>query len=81
MDPEIKTSMYLNKEDLVITIAAKSLARFVELKLKDADVVFSDNYFDVPPGQEVTITCTKPIDWTLSTAEKALQVYSLYDSF
>jgi beta-mannosidase len=79
-DPEIKTSLHLDKEDLVITVTAKSLARFVELKLKGADVVFSDNYFDVPPGQKVRITCTKPNDLSLSSAEAALSVYSLYEA-
>jgi beta-mannosidase len=80
-DPELKSSIRQENNDLLITLTAKSLARFVELKLLSADVVFSDNYFDVPPGQAVTVTCPMPKEWTLAKAENALKVYSLYDSF
>jgi beta-mannosidase len=45
------------------------------------DVVFSDNYFDLPAGQTVTVTCPLPEGWTLEQARKALQVRSLYDSY
>lgn len=35
-------------QQLVVELTARSLARFVELSLDRADVVFSDNYFDLP---------------------------------
>ena len=57
------------------------MARFVELKLSEADVVFSDNYFDVPAGRGLKVTCPIPDGWTLKKAEDALSVYTLYDSF
>src|SRR5512136_713883 len=66
---------------LVFEAKAKSLARFVELALAGVDVVFSDNYFDVPAGRTVTVTCPLPQGWTLEQARRALRVRSLYNSF
>ncbi len=58
-----------------------SLARFVELELEGADVVFSDNYFDLPAGQSLNVTCPLPEGWTLEQARAAVRVRSLYDSY
>ena len=68
-------------DELVLKLVANSIARFVELKLNGAHVVFSDNYFDVPAGRVVTITCPIPEGWTLEEAKDKLRIYSLYDSF
>jgi beta-mannosidase len=62
-------------------LLAKSLARFVELELEGADVVFSDNYFDLPADRTVTVTCPLPEGWRLEQARAAFHVRSLYDSF
>ncbi|MDY6994655.1 MAG: glycoside hydrolase family 2 protein, partial [Pseudomonadota bacterium] len=64
-----------------IEIVASSLARFVELTLDDADVIFSDNYFDVLPGETVRVTCPLPEGWTVDDLAQSLTVFSLYDSF
>jgi beta-mannosidase len=80
-DPEIKTSIRKTNGELMIAVTAKTLARFVELKFQGVDVTFSDNYFDVPPGQTVTVTCPMPDDWSLIEAENALIVYSLHNSY
>jgi len=56
-------------------------ARFVELALDDADVIFSDNFFDVLPGEQVEILCPIPGGWTVDDLGKSLTVFSLYDSF
>jgi len=80
-DPELKSNVQQHNNELIVKISSKSLARFVEVKLLGADVVFSDNYFDVPVYQPVTVTCPLPQGWTLEKAKEALKVYSLYDSF
>jgi beta-mannosidase len=49
--------------------------------LDDADTIFSDNYFDVLPGQTVEISCRMPDGWTIDDLARSLTVYSLYDSF
>ena len=68
-------------EVLSIEIKADTLARFIELELEGADIVFSDNYFDLPAGATARITCALPGGWTLDKAQAALKVRTLYDSF
>ncbi len=66
---------------LHIDVTARSLARLVEIALDGADVVFSDNYFDLPAGRTVTVTSPLPVGWDASQAEAALRIRSVYDSF
>ena len=81
VEPGIKAELRKVKDELEITLTAHSLARFVELKIAGQDVIFSDNYFDLPAGAVVTITCKMPEGMTLAQARKALEIHSLYDSF
>jgi beta-mannosidase len=71
----------LNGDTLTFNVSAKALARFVELALNGVDVVFSDNYFDVPAGMSVKVTTPLPNGWTLEQAKKTLQVRSLINSY
>lgn len=84
-DPEIALRVAPVVEDgarrLEIRATAGSLARFVELALEGADVVFSDNYFDLPAGREVRVTCPVPAGWTDEQAGSALRVRSLFDTY
>ena len=69
------------KGKLIIDLTSRSLALLVELSLTDADVVFSDNYFNLPAGRTVQVSCPLPAGWTLSRARKAFRLCSVYDSF
>jgi beta-mannosidase len=82
-DPGLTVSMRAAPGGVAFDASARSLARFVELGLEGAgpEVVFSDNYFDVPAGRTVTVTCPLPAGWTLEGARAALHVCSLYNSF
>ena len=80
-DPQIETKVSAANQQFTIQLKAGSLARFVELELDGADVVFSDNYFDLSVGATFVVTCPLPKDWTLAQARAALRVHSLYDSF
>ncbi len=79
--PGITAVCHLQGATLHIELHGRSLARLVELALDGADVVFSDNYFDLPAGRAVTITCPLPSGWTATQAEAALRIRSVYDSF
>jgi beta-mannosidase len=79
--PRIETKVSRATRQLTFQLKASSLARFVELELDGADVVFSDNYFDLPAGQAKTVTCPLPQGWTLEQARSALRFRSLFDSF
>lgn len=80
-DPGLSADVHQKGDQLVLEVTAKSLARFVELSLDGADVVFSDNFFDVPAGRTVIVTCPLPEGWTVEKAREALRLRSLYDSF
>ena len=57
------------------------LARFVWLALDGADVVFNDNYFDVPAGRTMTVRVPALDGWTAERVRASLRVRSLVDSF
>jgi beta-mannosidase len=80
-DPDINVDLSLEADVLALTVTASSLARFVELSFIGVDVVFSDNYFDLPAGRTVTVTCALPDGWSAEQARQALRVRSLYDSY
>jgi len=80
-DPEIQTNIKLEAGSLCIQLFAHSFARLVECALEDADVVFSDNYFDLPANRTATITCPVPDGWKLEDAVKALRISSVYNSY
>ncbi|MBL7201769.1 MAG: glycoside hydrolase family 2 protein [Anaerolineae bacterium] len=81
VDPGLSVDVVQQDDELICAVTARSLARFVELALEGVDVIWSDNYFDVPAGRTVTVTCSLPEGWTLDRARTALQFRSLYDSF
>ncbi len=80
-DPQIEARVEQAGGHLEIALTAQSLARYVEVELGEADVLFSDNYFDLPAGPTALITCPLPAGWTLAMAKKRLRVRSLYDTF
>ena len=81
IEPEITMQLEADHGQLRIQLQAQALARFVEVAFDGADVIFSDNYFDLPAQTTVTITCSLPEGWTLEQAHAALKIRSLYDSY
>lgn len=80
-DPHLSVATEVTGAQLTIRLQASSLARFVELALEGADALFSDNYFDLPAGRPVSITCTVPEGWTPGQAQLALRVQSVFNSY
>jgi len=80
-DPAVKVHMRSEKRRLIVELASRSLALLVEVSLMGAGVIFSDNYFNLPPGRTVMISCTLPAGWTLDRAQKAFHLCSVYDSY
>jgi len=81
VDPCLDVQVTQEGGQAMFTVAARSLARFVELKLEGADAVFSDNYFDVLPGKPVRVSCAMPAGWDLGKVKSALRVMDLFQSF
>jgi beta-mannosidase len=80
-EPALHAKLRKESGQLLIELTSRSLALLVELSLDGADVVFSDNYFNLPAGRMVEISCPLPPGWTLSRARKALSFRSVYDSY
>jgi beta-mannosidase len=80
-DPRLRVEVAPGEAQLAISLQASSLARFVELSVDGADVIFSDNYFDLPAGRTAQRTCPLPQGWTPARTRQALRVRSLFDSF
>jgi beta-mannosidase len=82
VDPGVTATLEENDGHLVATLTSRSLARLVELSFEGADVVFSDNYFDLPAGRPVSVSCPLPAGGcTLAQARDALRLRSVYDSY
>jgi beta-mannosidase len=79
--PQIETTIFARGRQVTIQLKARSLARFVALELDGADVVFSDNFFDMPAGVTAEITCPLPDGWNVKQVKSALRIRSLYDSY
>jgi len=77
--PRIESS--LNKTDggYSITLRTPALARDVYLSFGDLDVQASDNYFDLFPGEPVTVNLKTSS--TIDQLKSALKVTSLTEAF
>jgi beta-mannosidase len=79
--PALSATTRVEGDTLAIELTSRSLARMVELSLEGADVVFSDNYFDLPAGRTVTVTCPLPGGWTADQAGAELKTRTVYESY
>ncbi len=80
-DPQVTSALSAKDDMLSIEVSSKSLARLVEINLNGADVVFSDNYFDLPAQTKVTVTAPMPAGWNLKKAKAALDIRSVFDTY
>jgi beta-mannosidase len=80
-NPAVTANLRAVKGQLMVEATPRSLARLLELSLEGADVIFSDNYFDLPAGRTATVSCPLPAGWTLAQARAALKIRSVYDSY
>lgn len=80
-NPALAVEVHAEGNQAVFSVAARTLARFVELSLEGVDVIFSDNYFDVPCGWSVSVSAPIPAGWSLDQVKQALRFKSLADSF
>lgn len=78
-DPKLHWNIQQEGDHLEISLTGNVFARYVEVQLEGADVVFSDNYFDLPACQTVQIRCALPTGWTVEQARHALHIRSVAD--
>jgi beta-mannosidase len=77
--PKIETTVSGSGQSYQITLRSTELARNVYVSLGDLDVRFSDNYFDLIPGEPLTITIKSTA--TVDRIKQALKVTSLTEAF
>ncbi|MEJ2245360.1 MAG: hypothetical protein P8Y80_04610 [Acidobacteriota bacterium] len=80
-DPQIKGDLTLKEDLLSIELSARSLARLVEISLTGADVIFSDNYFELPAKKFVRVTASLPTGWDLARARSAFRIRSIFNTY
>ncbi len=78
-DPALMVEVAAAEDGVTITVAAQALARFVVLSLPGADVIFSDNFFDLPAHRTAQIAAPLPPGWTVEQFRRSLRVRSLAD--
>ncbi|MDY0342663.1 MAG: glycoside hydrolase family 2 protein [Lentimicrobium sp.] len=62
-DPEIKTRVSDKGDHLVIEISSDKFCKSLMLSSEDDEARFSDNFFDLLPGEVRRITCTTTQRW------------------
>jgi beta-mannosidase len=77
--PGIISTFAGNRGNYTITLSSPKLARDVYLSFGDLDVQCSDNYFDLLPGETVTVTLKSSS--SLDLLKNAFKVVSLVDAF
>src|ERR1700723_1359488 len=77
--PKIETTFNRSGEESTITLQSQKLARNVYLSFGDLDVKISENYFDLLPGEPVTLRLKSPA--TLDQIRDAMKVMSLTEAF
>ena len=60
-EPGIKTSISSNGKAFVIAITTQKLCKNLMLISDNTDVQFSDNFFDMLPGETRVVTCPATI--------------------
>jgi beta-mannosidase len=64
-----------------VRLKSNTLARWIELSVEGLDVVFDDNYFDLPAGRDVTIGFDVPSGWSLDMIRAAFRLRSVADTY
>jgi beta-mannosidase len=75
-DPEITYKIEMHRDSIEITLNSINLAKNVFLYGDGINGQFSDNYFDILPGQEISVTIPKQD--VLSDINKSLKILHLY---
>ena len=82
VNPEISVELSEDNDQLMIELTSRSLALLVELSLAGSEVVFSDNYFNLPAGRtspDYLPNACRLDPWSESKNE--FHVRSVYDSY
>jgi beta-mannosidase len=77
----IETTLASSNGTYAVTLRSPTLARSVYISFGDLDVQTADNYFDLLPGETVTVKLKTPSTVSLDQLKSSMQVISLTDAF
>ena len=77
--PAIHSSVAVRAGGYSVTLRSAMLARDVYLSFGDMDVTLADNYFDLIPGEPITVDLKTSA--TLEQLQQSLKIVSLTDAF
>lgn len=84
LNPELHVEVTDGGDKFILDISGKSFAKFVELDLKRADAIFSDNIFDLTAFKQKRVEIRKEnlsTQLTLEELKQQLCIRSLYDTY
>lgn len=81
MSVHIDTLLENSNGAYTVTLRSPMLARSVYVSFGDLDVQTLDNYFDLLPGEPVTVKLKTPSSVSLDQLKSSMQVISLTDAF
>ena len=79
--PTITTEVTRDRGGFKVKLATDKFAKAVYLAVAEHDGFFSDNYFDLAPGKEVTVEFRSSEPLTLEQFKEQLQIRSVFDAF
>jgi beta-mannosidase len=79
LKPAIKSGLMKNGDGYTLTLQSPVLARNVYVSFGDLEITPSDNYFDLLPGEQVTVQIKSLA--TLRQIRQAMRTFSLTDAF
>ncbi|HJU56275.1 MAG TPA: glycoside hydrolase family 2 protein [Pyrinomonadaceae bacterium] len=79
--PQIGTEVVRTRRGFRVAMTSDKFARAVYLSLTNGDGFFSDNYFDILPGQQVEVEFRPRAPMTLTDFRSRLKVRSMKDAF
>jgi beta-mannosidase len=77
--PKVGATLNQSGDGYTITLQSAQLARNVYLSFGDLDFESSDNYFDLLPGETMTVTLKSPA--SIDQLKSSMKVVSLTDAF
>ena len=79
--PHITYEVAKNEDKYILTLTSDKLARNVYIESREYDGFFTDNYFDLLPGQQKIVEFQFSDDVNVKQLEEDFQIISIIDAF
>ncbi|HWF87686.1 MAG TPA: glycoside hydrolase family 2 protein [Pyrinomonadaceae bacterium] len=79
--PDITSEVVRTRDGFSVKLGSDKFAKAVYLAVPEHDGFFSDNYFNLAPGREMTVEYRSTVPLSLEQFKQRLQIRSLIDAF